>query len=164
MNQATGSNPTLIMLTGPAGCGKSTLAYSIQAKTGGHVFSSDAIRAELFGDESIQRAPQRVFALLHERVMACLALGGIAIYDATNLQAKYRKQYIDEVRAVYPNCNFICVGMTTDLEACLAQNAGRKRQVPEDVIRAQYQKYQYPQLSEGWDLVMSDKTDYFDDF
>ena len=44
--------PILTMLVGVAGSGKSTVAKQIAQKSGAHIHSSDAIRAEIYGDEN----------------------------------------------------------------------------------------------------------------
>ena len=64
-------DPALVVLVGPAGAGKSTLAARHFAPD--EVLASDAIRAELTGDPADQRATRRAFELLHRRLDARLA-------------------------------------------------------------------------------------------
>mgnify|MGYP003324219881 CR=1 FL=1 len=57
--------PKFYMMVGLSGCGKSTYAATLNAK----VISSDAIRAEVFGDENDQTHNAQVFEILHKRVI-----------------------------------------------------------------------------------------------
>ena len=77
--------PFLFFLVGISGSGKSTIAQEYAEKFNAEVFSSDKIRFELYGDESIQDNPQKVFQILHKRIKTALKQGKNAIYDATNL-------------------------------------------------------------------------------
>ena len=48
--------PKLIMMVGVAGSGKSTVAMRYALTQSAIIYSSDAIRAELYGDENCQKA------------------------------------------------------------------------------------------------------------
>ena len=50
-----------VMLVGPAGSGKSTVAKEMLSKDNFVIVSSDSVREELFGDESIQGDPSHIF-------------------------------------------------------------------------------------------------------
>ena len=85
-----------IMLCGLPGSGKSTFAKQIikmaesQDKEA-YVVSSDAIREELWGDERIQREPEKVFDLAHKRIMHALRADyDYVVFDATNIKRKNR--------------------------------------------------------------------------
>lgn len=72
----------IIRLTGREKADKSTWAEQLE----GEVSSSDAVRAELFGDESVQCNHKLVFDTLHKRIFDHIAKDETpAIYDATNL-------------------------------------------------------------------------------
>ena len=81
----------LIVLVGLPGSGKSSYAEQFKAVddaicTGVTVIhSSDAIRKELFGDESSQEDNARVFDLMRKRTTEDLKAGKTVIYDATNV-------------------------------------------------------------------------------
>ena len=75
----------LIMLCGLPGSGKSTLAKKISSKYDYTIVSSDAIRKELYGDESIQTDNSKVFRLVQDRIVDCLKNDTSVIFDATNL-------------------------------------------------------------------------------
>ena len=65
----------LYMMCGISGSGKTTWADAYAKVYHAQVFSSDAIRAELFGDENNQKHNSQVFDVLHERVRAALIQG-----------------------------------------------------------------------------------------
>ena len=138
------------MMVGLPGSGKSFYANSL----GVDVYSSDAIRAELFGDENDQTHNADVFNELHNRVRKSLSSGKPCVYDAQNISRKYRKGFLkslDDIKAerVYKIAIVVC----TELKVCLHQNAGRDRKVPEDVIIGNYKKMTLPRLDEGWDEI-----------
>lgn len=137
---------TMYMMVGIAGSGKSYVA----AQIGAPVVSSDAIRAELYGDESIQGDANRVFNEVHRRIKAYLANGEDVVYDATNLSAKRRKGFLSQLPK---DVEKVAVVVATDIDLILKQNAERERHVPEDVIMRMYRSFQFPELSEGFDKV-----------
>ena len=53
--------PTLTLMIGCPGSGKSTIAKKMAQNTGAVIVSTDAIRGELFGDENCQMNPRLVF-------------------------------------------------------------------------------------------------------
>ena len=89
--------PLFIMLVGLPGSGKSTYANTFRSQLLSEIndervviISSDAIRKELYGDESIQTDPARVFSLMEERTLDELDKGSVVLYDATNINRKNR--------------------------------------------------------------------------
>ena len=78
------------MLVGLPGSGKSTWAE----KQNMDIFSSDAIREELYGDASIQGDNNLIFDLLHSRIIENLKSGKDSIFDATNLSSKKRRHFM----------------------------------------------------------------------
>ena len=66
--------PTMTMMVGLAASGKSTYAKKIVNDTDAIILSSDAIRWELFGDETDQEHNQQVFQELHKRAKNGLSL------------------------------------------------------------------------------------------
>lgn len=156
--------PFLIMTMGLSGSGKSTLARHVwieddnisirdDANDTGNpvVHSSDELRAEMFGDATEQGHNDALFVELHRRIKRDLSSGKSVIYDATNLNKKRRKAFLDELRHI--QCRKVCMAVLTPYEDCLTNNANRERHVPEDVIHRQWMNWQPPHYHEGFDIV-----------
>jgi protein phosphatase len=127
-------DPCLVVLIGPAGAGKSTLAARLFAPS--EIVSSDAIRAELTGDPASQHLNGRTFRVLHERVATRLAEGRLTVVDATNVTADSRAA----LRRLADRAGVPAVALVLDppLERALAWNAARPgRRVPDSVVRSQ---------------------------
>lgn len=82
------NRPTLTMLCGLPGSGKSTYAKQLSDETNAIICNSDAIRRELFGNENLQENNDTVFKILHSRIKENLKSGHDVIYDATNIHSK----------------------------------------------------------------------------
>ncbi|MDJ0516478.1 MAG: AAA family ATPase [Trichodesmium sp. MO_231.B1] len=124
----------LIILIGLPASGKSTLARKIVSKYPQcKLISTDAIRAQLFGDEAIQGSWLQVWQEVQQQFHQAVSQTSLAIYDATNTQRRRRKELIDLAREI--GFSYI-TGLWLDksLELCLERNKRRKRQVPEEVI------------------------------
>jgi putative nucleotidyltransferase with HDIG domain len=137
------------MMIGIPGSGKSTLAKRIAEKDDNTIIlSSDEIRQELYGDESIQDNPAKVFALMHSRTIEALNKGKSVIYDATNISVKSRKGIMQIIESFKIEKEAIIVARP--FEDCIKMNNNRKRQVPEYVIQKMYKNFQMPYYFEGF--------------
>lgn len=144
--------PKMIMLIGLPASGKSTFAKNyIQQHDNVKLFSSDALRAELWGDESVQGDNNKLFTELHRRIKECLRNGCDAIYDATNINYKKRMAFLQELKHI--ECNKICYLFATPYEECIKRNANRDRKVPEYVLERMYKQFTAPYWYEGWDNI-----------
>lgn len=142
--------PIFMMLVGLPGSGKSTHAQQL-IENGYIIHSSDAIREELTGDVNNQDLNSKVFETLHKRVKEDLANGNNVIYDATNLNWKRRKAFLQELNKI--KCWKVCDVIATPFEVCLVQNDKRDRKVPYDVIDRMYRNFDIPYYNEGWDRI-----------
>lgn len=143
--------PLMIMMCGLPGSGKSTYAkdmYTIPKIGKPVIHSSDALRAEMFGDEATQGDNQKLFAELHRRIKDDLRNGLDVIYDATNIKKRTRIQFLKELSQI--KCEPICIIMATTYEACVENNLRRERQVPEEVIKRMRMNWNPPHYSEGF--------------
>lgn len=141
--------PIFIMLVGLPGSGKSTLAQTLKDKY--IIHSSDTIREELTGDVNNQDLNSKVFETLHKRVKEDLSNGNNVIYDATNLNWKRRKAFVQELNKI--KCWKVCDVIATPFEICLENNQKRDRNVPYDVIHRMYTNFDIPYYNEGWDRI-----------
>ena len=152
---------TFYMMVGIPGSGKSFFAERVHNAV---VHSSDAIRAEVLGDENDQTKQELVFQTLHERVFRDLADGKNVVYDATNINYKRRMAFLQQINAMrIPSLWTVCVFMAVPYETCIERNNNRERSVPEAVIHKMYKKFDIPMKAEGWDeILVVDSEDRFD--
>lgn len=152
----------LIMMIGVPASGKSSIAGEIlmDAQEKGiavRVFSSDAIREALFGDEAIQGNPQQIFELLHQGLAdwldAHLEVPCIAVYDATNINANRRADFLRRLRKLFPDIKCTAIVCAPSIEWILEHNAARKRVVPEKVIFDRLRHWTPVTAIEGWDGI-----------
>lgn len=143
--------PKFTMLCGLPASGKSTVAQKLAKEYDATIFSSDALREELFGDVNHQDNNQELFIELHRRIKNCLKDGKSAIYDACNISYKRRMAFLAELKNI--PCEKICVLMATPYEECLRRNVERERRVPEHVIKRMYMSFNIPYWYEGWDYI-----------
>ena len=149
------NRPTFLMLCGLPCSGKSTQAMEFATEYDAAIFSSDALRQELFGDVNCQTRNEELFRELHKRIKDCLKSGKSAIYDACNVHYKERKAFLAELKNI--SCKKICIIMGTPYEECVRRAKVRERQVPEHVIKRMYMHFDPPWYYEGWDYI---ETEY----
>lgn len=148
---------SLIMLVGPPGSGKTTIASELESRGGYTVISPDEIRVEITGDASNQSKNEQVFVKVHQRIAEAINNGEIVVYDATNCRPIYRSKILRRTKHITANC--ICVVCTASLQECLANNANRNRTVPDNVIERMYLSLRNnpPTIFEGFDLIVEYK-------
>ena len=143
--------PTFIMMIGLPASGKSYIAEKLKKDFSANIHSSDAIREELSGDINNQDINTEVFNLLHKRVKEDLQNGKSCIYDATNLNYKRRKAFLDELKKIY--CDKYAYLCATPYEICIERNHNRDRSIPDYVIEKFYKSFTPPYWYEGWDAI-----------
>lgn len=148
--------PSIEVLVGPSGVGKSTYARTRLAqfeKSGiaGIILSSDALRAEMWGDESDQRDPQKIFEEMGRRARSALKEGVWVIYDATNLSEKFRRHFLSSLEKI--PCFKNCVVFAAPPSVCIERQKKRERKVPEYVVWKQVMQFQMPHYYEGWNNI-----------
>ena len=121
---------TLIMPIGIPGCGKSTFMCHLNEKYGIPVVSSDSVREELYGDESIQGDSNQVFNIVYKNINNHLENEGVCILDATNVTRKVR---IKAIKKTNPT-QVIYILMDNNIHQALSRNSKRERVVPKHVI------------------------------
>ena len=155
------NKPKLIILVGVPGSGKTSYAKKYMNACSDEVkyLSSDAIRQELYGDESIQGSPAEVFALMQKRAVEALNDGYDVIYDATNITRKDRAGIIGVCpKFVHIEAHIIWA----PIETCIERDAARERTVGKEVIDRMLKRFQAPYYDEGIDEIFIAQPDGWD--
>ena len=129
-------DPSLVLLVGAAGAGKTTFAARHFAPD--EVLSSDAYRALVSGDEANQKVSRVAFSILHRDLERRLLAGQVTVVDATNVDARNRRELIR--RAATASLPIVALVLDLPEAVVLARNATRSRQVDEAVIRWQLER------------------------
>lgn len=114
-------DPSLVVLVGAAGAGKSTLAARLFAPS--EILSSDAYREAISGDAADQRATRPAFRILHRELGRRLATGRLVVVDATNVESAARRELVRHAAAA----GIAAVAIVLALPAAVvsARNAAR---------------------------------------
>lgn len=157
----------LHILCGIPGSGKSTWARQQE----GTVISTDGIRGELFGDESMQYSDrflreqgydpaamserqkagacsQKVFSIAKRRATEAIRKGDV-YFDATNISPKGRLSLLEGI----PHDRAFADVADVPLSVAMKRNAKRERHVPEEVIRMMHGRFVMPSEEEGFSAV-----------
>lgn len=85
--------PAIVVVCGPAGVGKTSVAEYIADLVDGRLLRTDVIRKELFdAPEYTAEESRRVYEELFDRARSTAATGGIAVLDATFRSADRRER------------------------------------------------------------------------
>lgn len=121
---------TLLVLCGPAGCGKSTFAAQRFPAT--NIVSSDACRGMICDDETSQTVNRDAFDLFHYILQKRMLLGRFCVADSVALKPQARTNLRQLSRRFgYYGCLLI---FDTPPEICLQRDQQRARQVGESVV------------------------------
>ncbi len=131
-------DPSLVILCGPAGSGKSTFARKHFRET--VVVSSDRLRAMIADDESNMAVSGEAFDLMHQLIVARLRNGRLAVADSTAVATDARR----ELRQLGRRAGVPVVLIVFDISeaAAVKRNEARERRVGRPVIRRQWQQLQ----------------------
>jgi protein phosphatase len=124
------ADPSLVVLVGASGAGKSTFAARHFGPS--EILSSDAFRARIAGDEADQRATRAAFAALHRELELRLAARRLTVVDATNVEAAARRALLARARAA----GLPATALVLDLPPAvvLAHNAARHPRVVDEAV------------------------------
>lgn len=144
------------VLVGIPGSGKD---YYLENKPedNGYILSSDAIRKELFGDESCQDNNGLVFDTLYKRLINLVKESDYKTIwiNATNINRKSRRVLFERLKQakVRDQVRVEALVMATPLDICIKHDASRERSVGEDVILKFVHRFEFPQKFEGFERV-----------
>ena len=125
MPQIVLAEPSLVVLVGAAGAGKSTFAARHFASD--EILSSDAFRRLVSGDEANQSATKAAFVVLHRALEHRLADGRTAVVDATSIEPAARRALL--LRAAAWAVPASAVVLDLPATTVIARNAARPARV-----------------------------------
>lgn len=153
--------PTLYILIGLQGSGKTTWASANAQKLSATVLASDSVRNELVtqGQSTQAQNGDFVFAIFNRRLLQLIRSGQNVISDATHARKAWRRDeiMIGRSRGVW----VIGVWFEVPLTVCLARNAARAgsswgdQVVPEAYLREVAAQFEAPtdgEFDEIWRL------------
>lgn len=131
------TTPTLTLMVGPPGCGKST--FTREAVEWGPVPADSVVcpddwRERLTGNRAEQKANEYVFRVCDTITYTRLSYGLDVWIDATNVNAAYRAKFLKRCRAVRPDTSIILVPFVVSSDELLRRNWERAHPVPLDVL------------------------------
>ena len=135
----------IIVPIGISGSGKSTLYKGTFSHL--KLVCPDLIRYELTGDISDQSCNGKVFKIVDERIEKHVQNNEDVFYDATNLNTKLRKKFVNRYKD-NPNVEIIYYVLPADVQTSLLRirkdinNNVLRSKVPLDVLERQFNMYQ----------------------
>ena len=124
------SQQGLVVLCGPAACGKSTFARRHFRRS--EIVSSDRCRALVADDEGALWASGRAFELFYLIIRHRLEDGRLTVADSTALERRARMDLLRLARRAQRPAHLLMFDVSE--RTCLKHDAGRQRQVGAEVI------------------------------
>jgi len=145
--------PSIVLLCGPAACGKSTFARRLFRPT--QIISSDWARAHVCDDERDQRFQTQAFALVHFLTELRLSLNRLCVVDSTALTPAHRREYLELAKRFQVPC--VVFLFDVPLEKCVERDRTRQRTVGRPVIERQHLAFEQTKTDirrEGFDEII----------
>ena len=115
-------DPSLVILIGASGSGKSTFAHQHFKST--EILSSDFCRGLVSDDETDQSATSDAFEVLHFIAGKRLAAGKLTVIDATNVQPEARKT----LQALAKQYHYLTAAIVLNIPAKICQKRNESRE------------------------------------
>ena len=157
---------TIVLMVGLPGSGKSTIAEKMINgeiedfpdfnKFNTVILSSDTLRKMLLGDEKDQSNNKLVFEELKKYFIHFLNQGYNIIVDATNINMKERRSYIELTKKY--DVRKVAYVVNTPFNECAKRAENRVfRPLDKDIIFKMEKRFQCPQPFEGLEVVFHNK-------
>lgn len=143
--------PTLYILIGIPGCGKSTFAKRFQNEYDTSWISRDKIRFDTIKeDEEYFSHESEVFQKFIDNIIFGLRNGLNVIADATHINMSSRRKLTYAIDKEFNNYKIVYVIFDTSFDICLARNNARegRARVPEQVMKNMYKDFRIPRDDE----------------
>jgi len=145
--------PSIVLLCGPAACGKSTFAQRHFRPT--QIISSDWARGRVCDDERDQRFQTQAFSLVRFLTELRLGLNRLCVVDSTALTPPHRKEYLELAKRFHVPC--VVFLFDVSLEKCIERDRVRERTVGSPVIERHYLAFNQTKTDirqEGFDQII----------
>ena len=156
------ARPSLVVLCGPAACGKSN--FAARHFRSSQIVSSDRCRALVSDDAGDQRFNEEAFSLVHFIVEKRISVNRLSVVDSTALTAGARRSLLSLARKYHVPC--VLFLFHVPLEICLARDKKRERSVGAPTVEKQCQLFQEACRGvhqEGFDHVVEFREEEKDD-
>ncbi|MCZ6905021.1 MAG: AAA family ATPase [Acidobacteria bacterium] len=156
------ARPSLVVLCGPAACGKSN--FAARHFRSSQIVSSDQCRTLVSDDEGDQRFNEEAFSLVHFIVEKRISVNRLSVVDSTALTAGARRSLLSLARKYHVPC--VLFLFHVPLEICLARDKKRERSVGAPTVEKQFQLFQEACRGvhqEGFDHVVEFREEEKDD-
>ena len=140
------------LVCGISGGGKTILSHRIieDNPSIGIMLDVDEYYAKVNGDECIRGNTYQVWRMLFDDIHQ-YEVDGVDILLTTNsLTVSQRRQFIEW----FPTYKHHMLWVIAPLDVCLEGNRKRRRYVPENILKKQWQEMEFPNAKEdGWDTI-----------
>lgn len=156
---STNTRPSLYILIGASGCGKSTYTKQLHIE---NIYSLDSLRLQWYGDNykesfDMSISDNTFTSRAQKNFKDMLTYGKDIVVDNTNVSTKRRKFYIDA--ASNKGYKTVAVVFPTSLQNVLdRQHTRGDKNVPSSAVISQYMSTQQPSIGEVDDIIVCDKN------
>lgn len=139
--------PTLIVLCGIPGSGKTTLSKQL----------AEQYNAKLYCFDNLPKAHHPKYAndvrtQMWLDIAEDLRNGHSIVCDDLHTKLKWRSGLLSAICGI--PCEKKLVIMETPLQECIRRNANRKFRLPDNIIIRIHHSYETPIIDEGWDEII----------
>lgn len=147
MKNSSTDSPTMYVLCGIPGSGKTTLGKTLSEQYGIVLHTYDDLP-----NANRKAYIESVRELFHNGIVNDLSNGRSVICDRAYTTVEGRKRLLDAAAKV--QCRKVIIVFSTPFTECIARNMSRERRLPNFIVSELHRKYEEPTLKEGWDEIV----------